>query len=124
MAISEDQLSPIQAIAARADALMAHTGGNLAAAAVASSLSVVAAATASSRSTDRKKTTSQPHRRDGDRRPQTGDRRYIWVKNTFYLEKLCCGCEMNIFWVGSVRKVEVSVFSVNFGSGFKIEPDF
>ena len=76
MAISEDQLSPIQAIAARADALMAHTGGNLAAAAVASSLPVVAAATASNRPVDRKKkTSSQPHRRDGDRRPQTGDRR-------------------------------------------------
>jgi len=76
MAISEDQLSPIQAIAARADALMAHTGGNLAAAAVASSLPVVAAASASSRTVDRKKkTSSQPHRRDGDRRPQTGDRR-------------------------------------------------
>jgi len=75
MAISEDQLSPIQAIVARADALMAHNGGNLAAAAVHSSLPVVAAATSSSTPPDRrKKTTSQHHRRDGNEHPQTGDR--------------------------------------------------
>jgi len=37
---------------------------------------VVAATTASNRPVDKKKkTSSQPHRRDGDRRPQTGDRR-------------------------------------------------
>ena len=75
LALAEDRLSPGLAMAARADALLAHARGNVAAAAVDSSLPVVAAATVSSRPMDRKKkTTSQPPARTATDapRPVTG----------------------------------------------------
>jgi len=68
LALAEDHLSPILAMAARADALLAHSRGNLAAAAVSSPAAtpVVAAATHSSR--PQQKPAGQHNNRQGRHR--------------------------------------------------------